>query len=113
MTEPSPDVIDNMDNAVRGHREDILRTDFEIDFRLPENLAELDAISKDFFWSWHPEGATIFRDLDPVLWDKYEQNPRLLLKCLSELSLWQRACDADYVAKVNRFAERFKRYMSE
>ncbi|MCC6327687.1 MAG: DUF3417 domain-containing protein, partial [Acidobacteria bacterium] len=44
--------------------------------RLIEPLAALNDLSMNFYWSWHPEGSELFRELDPSLWEKYEQNPR-------------------------------------
>src|SRR5215207_9264369 len=84
----------------------------EID-ALPAPISQLDRISQNFFWSWHPEGTALFRELDPDLWIEHEQNPRLLLKNIRELRLWQKAGDADYVRKVDEFAEKLDRYMSE
>src|SRR5204862_8260130 len=48
-------------------------------FELPEPLQVLERLSKNFYWSWHPEGVELFRDLDPLLWNKAEQNPRRVL----------------------------------
>src|SRR6185436_6954937 len=70
-------------------------------------------ISQNFYWSWQPEGVSLFRELDPDLWIKYEQSPRLLLKNVRELRLWQKASDEDYVEKVNAFAAKFDRYASQ
>ena len=80
---------------------------------LPGKLLALDRISQNFFWSWHPEGVALFRDLEPELWDKCEQNPRLLLINIRELRLWQMAADDDYVARLNTFAKRFDDYIAQ
>ena len=110
MTEASTDITTQQ--AVSPQTETTSRTDFEFSRELPENLAPLDAISRNFYWSWQPEGTALFRDLDPELWDKCEQNPRLLLKRLSGLRLWQRSSDVAYVERLRRFDERFQDYLS-
>src|SRR5436305_13853242 len=69
------------------------RDDFEFHRELPEALKPLDRISRNFYWSWQPDGAALFRDLSPGLWQEVEQNPRVLLKKISDLRLWQRAAD--------------------
>ncbi|MBK8304914.1 MAG: DUF3417 domain-containing protein [Chloracidobacterium sp.] len=74
MTEASTDIATE---AVTQQTQPIFRTDFEFNRSLPEPLAALDGISRNFYWSWQPEGAALFRDLDPELWDKCEQNPRV------------------------------------
>ena len=53
---------------------------FDYTRQLPENLVQLNEISMNFYWCWRPEGVALFRDLDSALWDKCEQNPRLMLK---------------------------------
>jgi starch phosphorylase len=89
---------------------------FKIDFlhhrELPENLRFLDSLSWNFYWSWKPEAANLFRELDPALWEQCEQNPRLLLKKISGLRLWQKAIDEEYITKLNEFAEKFDDYFS-
>ena len=110
MTEASTDITSH---ATGTQTEEIFRQDFEFHRDLPPNLASLDAISRNFYWSWQADGAALFRDLDPDLWTVCEQNPRVLLKRVSDLRLWQRAADADYVAKVLQLNERFNRYLNE
>lgn len=104
---------ESMQQAVQAKVDEPFRTSFAAIENLPEQIRALDRISQNFFWSWHPEGVELFRELDPDLWIADEQNPRLLLKHVRELRLWQKAGDADYVRKVNEFAETFERYMSE
>jgi starch phosphorylase len=104
---------ESMQQAVQAKVEAPFRSNFvEID-NLPPELRGLDRISQNFFWSWNPEGVELFRELDPGLWTRYEQNPRLLLKNVREVRLWQMALDRDYVGKVNTFAERLERYAAE
>jgi len=102
-----------MQQAVQAKVQGPFRASFaEID-QLPAPIRALDNISQNFYWSWRPEGVSLFRELDPDLWIKYEQNPRLLLKNVRELRLWQKASDEDYVEKVNAFAAKFDGYASQ
>lgn len=89
------------------------RQHFELERNLPANLCSLDAISKNFYWSWQPEGTALFRDLDPKLWDKCEQNPRLFLRKLDNLRLWQASADAAYVERLQSFTARSDAYLSQ
>ncbi len=109
MTEASTDIATQ---AVNPQTETNFRTDFELRRELPEQLRALEEISANFYWSWQPEGVALFRDLDPALWEKCEQNPRLLLKTISDLRLWQKAADEDYVRRVKNFNERFQQYVA-
>jgi glycogen phosphorylase len=80
--------------------------------QLPEPIKDLERLSKNFFWSWQPDGTELFRDLDPILWDRVEQHPQKMLSDTSELLLWQKASDPDYLEKLRRFTERFDAYVS-
>ena len=80
--------------------------------KLPDALQPLERLSRNFWWSWAPDGAEIFRDLDPELWNRCEQNPRALLAGVSDLRLAQMVADSPYVSRVNRLAERFADYIN-
>jgi glycogen phosphorylase len=101
-------------NEATSERMDLTFHTFSpLGIELPESLKVLDRISKNFYWSWHPEGVELFRELDPVLWDKCEQHPQKVLSEVSEIRIWQNAADADYLAKLERFTEKFDRYMAD
>lgn len=80
---------------------------------LPGPLAELERIAKNFYWSWQPEGVDLFRSIDPVLWDKLEQNPLKLLSDANQLRLWQKANDAVYLERLERFRAKLDAYLGE
>ncbi|PYT01178.1 MAG: alpha-glucan phosphorylase [Acidobacteria bacterium] len=101
-----------MQQAVQAKVEGPFRASFTEITNLPESLKALDTISKNFYWSWQPTGAALFRELDPDLWIKHEQNPRLLLENVRQLRLWQKAGDEDYVGKVDAFAAKLEDYVS-
>ncbi|MBA3631246.1 MAG: alpha-glucan family phosphorylase [Acidobacteria bacterium] len=112
MKEISTETFTNMQPALGVESEQTFRNDFYFKRELPENLQFLETLSWNFFWSWKPDGVNLFRELDPALWEKCEQNPRVLLKNVKELQLWQKANDTSYVAKLQRFAEEFENYHS-
>ncbi len=102
----------NMQSAAGTKKDGHFRNDFYFRRDLPENIAFLETLSWNYFWSWNPEGTSLFRDLDPALWDKCEQNPRLLLKKISGLRLWQKANEANYVERLDNFAQKFENYLA-
>lgn len=89
------------------------REENSIERQLPENLRFLEQLSWNYWWSWGKDGAAVFRDLDPALWEKTEQNPRRMLQEISDLHLWQRACDETYVSRVEKLKRDFDAYISE
>lgn len=89
------------------------RNSFSASRRLLESLAALNDLSLNFYWSWNPEGVELFRELDATLWEKCEQNPRLLLKNIGELRLLQKSTDAAYVERLRRFKAKSDAYLTE
>jgi glycogen phosphorylase len=79
---------------------------------LPFPLQALERLSWNYWWSWAPDGASCFRDLDPALWEECEHNPRLVLARVSEVNLAQMATDPVYLNRVNKLVARFDLYMS-
>lgn len=80
---------------------------------LPRTLQPLEDLSWNYWWSWAPDGAEVFRDLDPGVWQQCEQNPRTLLAQVSDLRLAQIAADPTFADRVQRLSERFAAYLSD
>ena len=113
MNKISNESIINMQSAVSQQTNTNFKSDFYFQREIPENLLALEKISWNFFWSWNYEASNLFRELDSNLWEKCEQNPRLFLKQVGGLQLWQKSNDSDFVAKVNDFYGRFEKYLAE
>lgn len=91
----------------------VFRRDFALSRRLPEVLQPLEEVSRNFLWSWRPEGAELFCELAPDLWEICEQNPRLVLKRISELRLEQKSHDCAFIERLLAFNSKLHAYMSE
>ncbi|MEO8072006.1 MAG: alpha-glucan family phosphorylase [Acidobacteriota bacterium] len=113
MKEISSETFTDMQPAFGLEPEQSFKKDFNFRRELPENLQFLETLSWNFFWSWKPDGAKLFSELAPTLWEECEQNPRIMLKKVKGLQLWQKANEAEYVAKLNRFVEEFENYHSQ
>ncbi len=113
MKEISSNNTNIMQTALSPQSEQSFRDDFYYKRDLPENLQFLEELAWNFYWSWRPEGVNLFRELDPRLWDKCEQNPRLLLKTIKGVRLWQKANEAKYVEKLEEFKAEFENYISQ
>src|SRR5260221_10479223 len=80
---------------------------------LPSNLQPLERLAWNYWWSWAPDGAETFRDLDAEAWEQCQHNPRALLAQASDLHVSERAADPSYAERVNQLAARFDSYMSD
>ncbi|HKS09316.1 MAG TPA: alpha-glucan family phosphorylase [Pyrinomonadaceae bacterium] len=79
--------------------------------KLPAPLAPLERLAWNYWWSWAADGAGIFRDLDPEVWEECEQNPRELLAKTSAYRLAEAATDPVYLERVRRLDQSFQSYM--
>ena len=80
--------------------------------KLPAPLAPLERLAWNYWWSWAADGAGVFRDLDPEIWEECEHNPRLLLAQTSAYRLAEAATDPVYLERVRRVDESFTSYMA-
>ena len=80
--------------------------------RVPAPLAPLERLAWNYWWSWAADGAEIFRDLEPEIWEECEYNPRQLLAKTSAYRLAEAATDPVYLERVRRIDERFQLYMA-
>ncbi len=78
---------------------------------LPIPLQTLERLSWNYWWSWSPDGASCFRDLDPAVWEECEHNPRLLLARVSEYRLAEMATDPVYLKRIENLGKGFDHYM--
>lgn len=84
---------------------------FTEDNSLPTPLLPLERLAWNYWWSWAPDGAGIFRDLDPEVWEESEHNPRELLKKTSAYRLAQAATDPVYLQRIRQVDEALTAYM--
>ena len=75
---------------------------FSVANAIPEELQPLQDIASNLWWRWHPEVASLFKQVDPELWFKLEENPHALLDQVKPDRLMGLAMDKEYVAAIAR-----------
>jgi len=79
---------------------------------LPAPLIPLERLAWNYWWSWAADGESVFRDLDPEIWEEVERNPRQLLARTSSYRLAEAATDPVYLERVRHLDESFQSYLS-
>ncbi len=79
---------------------------------LPESIKGLEELSMNIWWSWNYQAIELFKSIDPILWQKCNKNPILLLKQVASKRLIQLVTDIDFVNKYNKVYQDFKHYMT-
>jgi starch phosphorylase len=72
---------------------------------LPPQLARMTELAYNLLWSWEPAIRSVFRRLDPNLWQDCGYNPVLMLGRVSQLALEQAASDPRYMALYKNACE--------
>jgi starch phosphorylase len=73
---------------------------------------KLVALSRNLWWSWHPEVVSLFRELDPVRWRQLDHNPVMLLSEMTPDQVAQRASEMVLYTRINQAHRRLKEYLA-
>jgi len=80
--------------------------------RLPKELARLNDIAYNLWWSWEPEAQALYASLDAALWESTNHNPVKFLQRVSQAALDKAAANTDYRERLASVAAAFDDYMS-
>jgi phosphorylase/glycogen(starch) synthase len=86
---------------------------FEVAATLPRGLEGLARLARNYWWSWDPEGSSLFEELSPTSWRACGHNPLLFLQRAYREDLDERAADPDYRARLERVLARFDDYLAQ
>ncbi len=87
-------------------RRDVERAVAVLAQRLPAALRPLAQLAFNYRWCWARGGAAVFRDIDPVRWERSQANPCAMIELVPPQRLAELADDRDYVARVASLAAR-------
>ncbi len=73
---------------------------------------QLDALARNMLWSWQPEVAALFRDLDPVRWRELDHNPLALLAELTPERIERRARELALHSRIHNAHRRMEEYLA-
>lgn len=85
---------------------------FTVSTRLPKRLMPLWELAYNLAYCWQFEISSLFRRLDPVLWEETRHNPVLLLSRLNHKRLEQLERDEGFLAYLDHVYEEFKEYQT-
>lgn len=72
----------------------------------------LAALAQNLWWSWDTDSASLFRDLDPVLWRDCDHNPIAMLEQISTEQLEMRASQLALHGRINHAHRRLQEYLN-
>jgi len=74
----------------------------EVTPRLPAELARLEELANNLWFSWNRPTRELFARLDPVLWEAVGHNPKAVLRGVDQRRLEQAANDAAFLHDYDR-----------
>ena len=77
---------------------------------LPRDIAELNTLALDLFWTWSHSGDRVWALMDPELWER-TRNPWVILQSLSDRRLKQLAKDPDFRFELERLIDERREHL--
>jgi phosphorylase/glycogen(starch) synthase len=86
--------------------------DIYVQSDVPEKLASLKTLADNLWWSWNNDAESLFRRMDPSLWEEVKHNPKLLLEKIDYKRLLVLEDDEEFVADLEKVDKTFREYMN-
>ena len=86
--------------------------DIYVQSDVPEKLAFLKELADNLWWSWNNDAESLFRRMDPSLWEDVQHNPKLLLEKIDYKRLMVLEDDDKYVADLKLIFDKFTEYVN-
>ena len=86
--------------------------DIYIQSDVPQKLSALKDLANNLWWSWNSDAESIFRRMDPSLWEEIRHNPKILLEKIDYKRLLVLEDDDDFVKDLRKVDKAFRDYMS-
>ncbi|GFE59527.1 glycosyltransferase family 1 protein [Geobacter sp. AOG2] len=80
---------------------------------LTDELAALQRVAYNLWWSWEPDAINLFRRLDTELWQATRHNPVEMLGILQQTTLETLKNDEGFMAHLKTVDEKLSEYLAE
>jgi glycogen phosphorylase len=86
--------------------------EFPNHFNLPKRINRLGELAYNLWWSWNPNGARLFLQLDRRLWEMVSHNPIAFLHQIDPQHIDNALKDSFYLKEYDRVMAEFDAYLS-
>ncbi len=76
-----------------------------------EGMKKLQELANNLWWCWNVDAIELFESIDPVEFERLEQNPIALMKSLTKSQIDDLEQDAAFIEKLNKVYDKFRKYM--
>ncbi|MGZ8562062.1 MAG: alpha-glucan family phosphorylase [Candidatus Limnocylindria bacterium] len=81
------------------------------DFHLPADLAGLDELAYNLWWTWTPRAQSLFSRIHPSAWTRH-RNAIAVLRYGDESRWAELTADEDFMVDASRVLDEFRRYLA-
>jgi starch phosphorylase len=81
------------------------------DFNLPADLADLDEIAYNLWWTWTPRAQSLFSRIKPAAWTRH-RSPIGVLRETDQARWAELTGDEDFMVDASRVLDEFRRYLA-
>ncbi|HEY5510702.1 MAG TPA: alpha-glucan family phosphorylase [Prolixibacteraceae bacterium] len=81
-----------------------------VESALPNELCSLRTISRNLWWVWNNDARALFNEIDPVIWEKCEHNPIILLEETSHDRFLELKSDESFMLKMKSVENQLNKY---
>jgi len=85
--------------------------DIYVQSDVPERMVALKELASNLWWSWNPDAESLFRRMDPSLWERVNLNPKLLLEKIDYKRLLVLEDDEEFIHDLDNVYSKFRAYM--
>jgi phosphorylase/glycogen(starch) synthase len=86
--------------------------DIYVQSDVPDKLSCLKDLAGNLWWSWNTKAESLFKGMDPSLWEQVKHNPKLLLEKIDYKRLLVLEDDDSFVFELKSVYENFRAYMA-
>jgi len=105
------EVLLRKDIVARKPHEVPVWKDIYIQSDVPERLSVLKELACNLWWSWNDGAQSIFRRIDPSLWEETNHNPCILIERVDYKRLKVLTEDEEFIAGLDSVYTEFREYM--
>jgi starch phosphorylase len=80
-------------------------------FNLPRRLRRLPDLAYNLWWTWNSDAGTVFRRIDPEIWETVAHNPVIFLRKVSRSALTAATRDLSYLEHYDEVVRSFDEYL--
>ncbi|HSI84663.1 MAG: alpha-glucan family phosphorylase [Candidatus Methylacidiphilales bacterium] len=86
---------------------------FSVIPQLPTRIEPLRELAYNLWWTWNDKAISLFRRLDPKLWEDVGHNPARLLRDIRQIALKAAAENPDFVSHLDEVTDELQAYLGK